>query len=138
MEFVDQEGLISRFAREVFAQAWNDPLWAVQRLAAKFGTPNAETATGQVAVVRTLQQITEVMVAGTATEGYSGGPSFRLLPSGELDDHVVGLMRGRPIQSEIDAANLQDTFIIFAATSFSINESGRRNEGGVGGAALEE
>jgi hypothetical protein len=80
--------------------------------------PIVARANGSVAQVCILEPITEIMVAGSAGPGYSGGPASRTLDNGLLHECVVGLMRGRPFQTKIDDMGLKDAFVLFASVSF--------------------
>jgi hypothetical protein len=73
--------------------------------------------------IGTLQEIqnppdNKISVAGKACGGYSGGPAFRYIDEGALDDWVIGLMSGAPSPATNFSLQIADSYILEGAVNF--------------------
>jgi hypothetical protein len=75
-------------------------------------TPSAKHTDGVVTVVGRP----DIKVSGNACPGYSGGPAFKKLAGDQLDECVIGLMRGSFENENRDEE--KNTFVLFGSPFF--------------------
>jgi hypothetical protein len=99
------------------------PAVAAQLIVLGFPGPFAATTSptpgSAVGVVEKINLSRQILVSGSATGGYSGGPAFDYVDDQNVGDFVVGLMSGQPDAAVLNQACLSDGFVLVEAIAFA-------------------